>query len=91
MERAVILSEGPTIDANAILMTTPSPPPSVPTPGGPVVTFIEAERRAIVAALEAAQWRVSGPGGAAERLAVKPTTLHAKIKKLHVRRPVTRP
>ena len=90
MERAVILSEGPTIDANAVLMETLSSP-SVPTPGASVVTFEEAERRAIVAALEAAQWRVSGPGGAAERLAVKPTTLHAKIKKLNIRRPVTRP
>jgi transcriptional regulator with GAF, ATPase, and Fis domain len=90
MERAVILSEGPTIDAAAILMTTPSPR-SVPAQPVDVVTFIEAERQAIVAALEAAQWRVSGSGGAAERLAVKPTTLHAKIKKLKICRPVPEP
>jgi transcriptional regulator with GAF, ATPase, and Fis domain len=50
-------------------------------------TLVEAERRAILAALDAAAWRISGPGGAADRLDMRPTTLHAKMKKLGVRRP----
>jgi transcriptional regulator with GAF, ATPase, and Fis domain len=52
-----------------------------------VVTLAEAERRAILAALQAALWRVSGTGGAADLLALKPTTLHAKMKKLGIHRP----
>jgi transcriptional regulator with GAF, ATPase, and Fis domain len=53
-----------------------------------VVTLAEAERRAILAALHAARWRVSGPGGAAAHLGLKPTTLHAKMKKLGIKRPI---
>ena len=52
-----------------------------------VTPFSEAERLAIVRALETSGWRISGAGGAAEALGLKPTTLHAKMKKLGVRRP----
>ena len=44
--------------------------------------FDEAERRAIVQALESAGWRIGGRHGAAELLGLKPTTLHAKMKRL---------
>jgi transcriptional regulator with GAF, ATPase, and Fis domain len=50
--------------------------------------FDEAERRAIVQALKSAGWRISGRHGAAELLGLKPTTLHAKMKRLGVQRPV---
>jgi transcriptional regulator with GAF, ATPase, and Fis domain len=53
----------------------------------PVVPFSEAERHAILRALDLTAWRVSGGGGAAELLGLKPTTLHAKMKKLGIRRP----
>jgi DNA-binding NtrC family response regulator len=53
----------------------------------PSTSFAEAERRAILRAIEASGWRISGTGGAAERLGLKPTTLHAKMKKLGIRRP----
>jgi formate hydrogenlyase transcriptional activator len=52
-----------------------------------LATLADAERRAILNALNATSWRISGHGGAAERLAMKPTTLHAKMKKLGIRRP----
>ena len=39
------------------------------------------EREAIVAALKETRGRVSGSGGAAERMRVKPTTLYSRIKK----------
>jgi formate hydrogenlyase transcriptional activator len=51
------------------------------------VTLDEAERRVILQALESAGWRISGRQGAAELLGLKPTTLHAKMKKLGVHRP----
>jgi transcriptional regulator with GAF, ATPase, and Fis domain len=49
-------------------------------------TLADAERLAIVEALRAAAGRISGAGGAAAMLGLKPTTLHAKMKKLGVRR-----
>jgi transcriptional regulator with GAF, ATPase, and Fis domain len=52
-----------------------------------VIPFSEAERRAIVRALDLTAWRISGGGGAAELLGLKPTTLHAKMKKLGIHRP----
>jgi DNA-binding response OmpR family regulator len=52
-----------------------------------VVRFSEAERRAILRALDCTGWRISGAGGAAELLGLKPTTLHAKMRKLGIQRP----
>jgi transcriptional regulator with GAF, ATPase, and Fis domain len=39
------------------------------------------ERDNIAAALKLSEGRVYGPGGAAEMLGIKPTTLNARIKK----------
>jgi transcriptional regulator with GAF, ATPase, and Fis domain len=50
------------------------------------VTLAEAERGAILRALRQAEGRISGPRGAAALLGMKPTTLHAKMKKLGVQR-----
>lgn len=47
----------------------------------------ERERRNLIAALEHARWRVSGPGGAAELLGLRPTTLNYRIKAFGLRRP----
>jgi formate hydrogenlyase transcriptional activator len=52
-----------------------------------VIRFSDAERHAIQRALELSGWRISGRGGAADILGLKPTTLHAKMKKLGIRRP----
>jgi formate hydrogenlyase transcriptional activator len=49
-------------------------------------TLADAERRAILHALSRAGGRVSGTGGAAALLGLRPTTLHAKMKKLGIRR-----
>jgi formate hydrogenlyase transcriptional activator len=102
VERAVLLARGGSIRANLIVTpvvpdsikaTTaqPVPPAAEPdAPAAPVVTaFADAEKSAIVRALHAAGWRISGHGGAAEMLGLRPTTLHAKMKKLGVRRPGT--
>ena len=45
------------------------------------------ERRNLEIALEKAGGKVSGPGGAAELLGVKPTTLAYRIRKFKLRRP----
>jgi len=50
------------------------------------LTFSDAERLAIIDALRRARGRVSGPAGAAALLGLKPTTLHAKMKKRGISR-----
>ncbi|MEX2493307.1 MAG: sigma 54-interacting transcriptional regulator [Nitrospirales bacterium] len=44
------------------------------------------ERDNTLAALQQADWKIYGKGGAAERLGVKPTTLVARIKKMEIKR-----
>ena len=96
IERAVILTNGSVIEADAIPLGRSVRPraavaarPAAATDTSPsrVVQFSEAERRAIIRALEQTGWRISGQQGAAELLGLKPTTLHAKMKKLGIRRP----
>jgi transcriptional regulator with GAF, ATPase, and Fis domain len=56
----------------------------------PILTAreIEAlERENLRRTLEACDWKVSGSGGAAERLGLKPTTLTSRMKELDLRRP----
>ncbi|MEW6266252.1 MAG: sigma 54-interacting transcriptional regulator [Thermodesulfobacteriota bacterium] len=52
-----------------------------------IVTLEENERRHIRAALNKCGWKVRGAGGAAEVLALNPSTLAFRMKKLGLRRP----
>ncbi len=45
------------------------------------------ERDNTLAALQQADWKIYGKGGAAERLNIKPTTLVARIKKMGIQKP----
>ena len=45
------------------------------------------ERENLVAALRRSNWRIYGPGGAADLLGVKPTTLSSRIHKMGLQRP----
>ena len=45
------------------------------------------ERDNLVLVLEAANWKIKGPDGAAELLGVKPTTLIARMEKWGVKKP----
>jgi formate hydrogenlyase transcriptional activator len=53
-------------------------------------TLGAAERAHIIAVLDECAWRINGPGGAAETLALHPNTLRFRMKKLGIARP-TRP
>jgi len=46
------------------------------------------DRENIVAALRRTAWKISGEGGAAELLGIKPTTLASRMKKMGINRPV---
>ena len=51
-----------------------------------VSTFHAAEREAIISALRVSEGRLSGPGGAAECLGLKRTTLQNKMRRLNIRK-----
>lgn len=59
------------------------PEPSILTE----LEFRVIERQNILAALGKAAWKIHGEGGAAQLLALKPTTLISRIKKLGLKRP----
>jgi formate hydrogenlyase transcriptional activator len=81
IERAVIVSPG------AILRVPLSDIKLPPEPvDGGALTLEAAEREHIVKALEATNWKLGGPLGAAARLGMKRTTLQSKMRKLGVRR-----
>lgn len=97
LERAMLLCRGSELDARMLYLPeggdaarhVPAAALTVHAdkPAGNVLLFAEAERRAILEALEMAGWRISGSSGAAAALGLKPTTLHAKMKRLGIRRP----
>jgi transcriptional regulator with GAF, ATPase, and Fis domain len=86
IERAVILSD------DGVL---PNPLPKV----GMVTvalssrtgTLKDINRALILETLEASGWMIGGPGGAADRLGLKRSTLYAKMKMLGISRPLRRP
>ncbi len=91
IERAVILSrDGPLHLDLALSIGAQGNGPAPPERAGERVltdTELKAlERDNLVAALERASWRVSGNGGAAELLGIRPSTLRDRMKSLGVRR-----
>jgi len=52
-------------------------------------TLFEVQRRHILEILKSTDWKVRGKSGAAAILALKPTTLEAKMAKLGIKRPQT--
>ncbi len=52
-----------------------------------VVTLEQADRRHIISALEASNWVIAGPNGAAARLGMKRSTLQFRMRKLGIVRP----
>ncbi len=80
MERGVILSQGMDLEAEHIQVE----PVASATDNPGTQTLQEIEKNHIVNALRAAKGKVSGRGGAAELLGLKPTTLGSRMKKLGV-------
>ena len=85
VERAIILSSGPVLKVPLNdLHSQPAAPP--PAAGSRTETLEQSERRHILAALEAADWVISGRKGAATALGLKRSTLQARMEKLGIRR-----
>ena len=73
IERSVILTEGSTLRAPLVELEATQEP-----------NFHAAERRHILRILRETNGVIGGPGGAAERLGLKRTTLNSKLKKLGI-------
>jgi transcriptional regulator with GAF, ATPase, and Fis domain len=74
IERAVIVSAGEELAVEPAWLASASPVETART-------WAEQEKGRILAALRATNGRVYGPGGAAQRLGLKPTTLYGKMRK----------
>jgi formate hydrogenlyase transcriptional activator len=85
IERAVILSAGPTLDVPVDAL---DPRRSTPGAGAKgergAETLQDADRRHIIAALERTNWVLAGPNGAAAQLGVKRSTLQFRMRKLGI-------
>ncbi len=91
IERAVITSADGRLDLARFLETGPAAArPATTDRARPAIRTVldleQIERESIVAALEAAGWRVAGSNGAAERLGTKPSTLRSRMKALGIGR-----
>jgi transcriptional regulator with GAF, ATPase, and Fis domain len=91
VERAAILSGNgvlpnplPALDSER-MVANPTVSDPISLHGAPG-TFMDSQRAIILQALHGAGWVVGGPQGAAARLALKRTTLIAKMKKLGISR-----
>lgn len=96
IERSLITTTGEVLQ----LELTPIEPVRVPEPDEFLLASVGAsrgfltetelrnfERENMVGALEACEWKVSGPQGAAARLGLKPSTLASRMKSLSIRQP----
>ncbi len=81
IERAIILTEGRILQADIMAKRRDSKYKDN------FRSLKEVERDYIESVLDFTRWRVRGVGGAAAILALKPTTLEARMKKLDITRP----
>ncbi len=81
IERAVILSPGPTLHAPLAELKEET----VQSAQSKLDTFFEqVEREHVLRAIKESNWVIGGPNGAAARLGMKRTTLAYRIRKLNI-------
>jgi transcriptional regulator with GAF, ATPase, and Fis domain len=89
IERAVILAQATRslqLDVPTPACATASASPEPPH-DATLKDVARLERSVILAALEATGWRIYGPGGAADALGLRPTTLASRLKRMGLHRP----
>jgi transcriptional regulator of acetoin/glycerol metabolism len=90
VERAVILSKGVRLRLDLALGDLPATVTAVPDPADVILTDRECrarERANVIKALERAEGRVYGAGGAADLLGINPTTLASRLRALKIAPP----
>ncbi len=99
IERAVILSTGKVLRLDLSMLGLESEGTEESRTAGErslddeVLTekdLLELQRNNIIRALKRSNWKVSGAGGAAELLGLRPTTLADRIRTMKIKKPVTR-
>jgi formate hydrogenlyase transcriptional activator len=84
IERSMILNTGPEL---RVLVPNPQASLSDLSPLPDDLRLDEIERQHIQRVLKMTGGRIRGPGGAAEKLGIKPSTLYSRMKKRNVIRP----
>ena len=94
IERALILSGGPALVVDSALVGVAENRGGITRTARPAdagdgtaTTLASTERAHILRICEACGWRIKGPGAAAERLGLNPSTLYFRLKKLGIKRP----
>ncbi|WP_317198196.1 sigma 54-interacting transcriptional regulator [Hymenobacter terricola] len=88
LERAAILSRTASLELAEPLLPTNAPAASSTTTAADTTQPLhDTVREAILAALQQANYRIRGQGGAAELLDIKATTLEARMKKMKIEPP----
>jgi len=82
IERCVILTQGDELHVPRAELKKSAARTVLPAAS----SFQQAERQVIIEALKSTSGRIAGTGGAAERLALKRTTLQNKMRKLNITR-----
>jgi transcriptional regulator with GAF, ATPase, and Fis domain len=93
IERALITRRGGPLRLEVATKSARAPRKNDATPDTVEQILSDAEVRALERenlrrALIEARWKIAGPGGAAERLGVKSTTLASRVRKLGIERPL---
>jgi formate hydrogenlyase transcriptional activator len=94
VERAVVLADGPVLEIGpevplrALQPQAPAAAAPAAENGDQALGLQEVTRRHMVAVLKQTSWVIEGPRGAARLLGLNPSTLHSRMKKLGIRRPV---
>jgi PAS domain S-box-containing protein len=81
IERAIIISRGNELELGEWFLGNENA-----TNDSHILTLQELDKEHIQKVLQLTNWRVSGKGGAAEKLGLKPTTLESRMKKMGIRR-----
>jgi DNA-binding NtrC family response regulator len=88
VHKNVILAKGPVIES-FVIKPSALEKPSERASAGRFKTIAENERDHIIAVLESCNWKVYGPGGAAEVLGINVNTLNSRIKKLDIKKQIS--
>ena len=81
VERALVISQGTRLELGDWFSR-----PESKDQQNDILSIQDLEKNHILKVLDLTSWRVSGKGGAAEILNLKPTTLEARMKKLGIKR-----
>ena len=92
IERGIITSTGDTLRIDLVSLTTPVThliSGADPVANDGIMTedeLVELQKKNLTAALNRTGWKIYGPGGTAELLGLRPTTLASRIKKFALKR-----